>query len=60
MSDNSPIVEFIRDGNRFRIEGGRLLIRRGVVWWQMSVYREKFGEPERAENVVEFKRKATP
>ena len=56
MSDNSPVIEFIRDGIRYRIEGGRLLIRRGWTWWQMSVYREKFGEPERTENVVPFRR----
>ena len=56
MSDNSPVIEFIRDGIRYRIEGGRVRVRRGWVWWDLAVYLKRFGEPEKADNVVEFRR----
>ena len=55
MAD-TPIIEFVKDGTRYRIEGDRLYIRRGWTWIDSRVYRRMYGEPEKADNIVEFRR----
>ena len=56
MSDPTPIIEFVKDGRRYRIEGDRLYIRRGWTWIDSRVYRRMYGETEKADNVIEFRR----